>query len=57
MFKFFSGKKTIIVGAAMIVYAVSGMFLGHMDATQAWATILEGAGFITVRAAIAKMGG
>ena len=50
--KMLQGKKTIIVGVAMILYAASASALGYISIDEAIRVGLEGAGFITLRLGI-----
>jgi len=50
-----SGKKTNIVGAVMVLYAIASVWNGTMSVDDAVRMIGEGSGFITIRAAIAKV--
>ena len=47
--KFLEGKKTIITGIVMIVYAVSGLILGHLDHATAMQIGGTGLGMIFLR--------
>lgn len=49
-----SGKKTILTGIAMIVFAVVGAGLGKLDGDAAIEMIGIGLGFIFVRLGITK---
>lgn len=46
------GKRTIITGVAMIVYAVTGLFLGNIEMNTAVELIGTGAGLIFLRLGI-----
>ncbi len=52
--KFLKGKKTYIVAATMIIYAVSAAVLGEMNWQQAVLYIFNGFGLGTLRLAIAS---
>lgn len=47
-----SGYKTYIVGAASIVFALIGLFLGQLDGNAALQLIMSGAGMLALRHAI-----
>lgn len=49
------GKKTYLVGIAMVVYAVSALLLGHMGMDEAVKMALEGLGIIFLRTGINKV--
>ena len=51
----FNGKKTYIVSALVVVYAVSGMLLGNMDFEQAMTLIAGAFGLSTVGHKIDKI--
>lgn len=51
-----SGKKTYVVAAVLVVYAVTGFLSGHMGAEEAVRTILEGLGLGFLRAGVSKVG-
>lgn len=50
----FSGQKTYIVGAAMVLYGLSGGLLGEVDSSVAIELILQGMAIIALRLGIAK---
>lgn len=52
--KFLSGYKTLIVGVAMIVYAVSGWALGYVEPQHAWEVILAALAVLGLRDAVRK---
>jgi len=54
MIEFFKGKKTYLVAAGMIVYAVLGMQLGQLDQDTTVQLILQALGFTGLRLGIAK---
>lgn len=49
-----SGRKTYIVGAAMILYGVAGAVTGKHDFNSAVQFVLQGLGFIGLRLGVAK---
>lgn len=55
LIQFLQGKKTYLLAAAAIVYAIAGFYLGQFDAQTAlqmvWAALTTGA----LRAGIAKV--
>lgn len=50
----FEGKKTYLVAAASLVYAGLGLYLGHMNADQAFQIVQTSVIGMTLRAGIAK---
>jgi hypothetical protein len=54
MLETLSGYKTYIVAAAMVLYGLSGLVLGEMDANAALTRILEGLGLSALRAGVKK---
>jgi hypothetical protein len=49
-----SGKKTYLAASLMIVYAISGLLLGHIDPGEAWESILQATAIIGLRLGIEK---
>jgi len=49
---FLQGKKTYIVAAALVVYAVSGVVTGHMTGQEALLVVLNGLGLGALRAGV-----
>ncbi len=49
---FLAGKKTIITGLVMVVYAVTGLVLGNLDQKTAVEVGGTGLGFIFLRLGI-----
>lgn len=47
------GSRTYLTGAAMIVFAALGVFLGHLEASKAVEIAMEGFGLIFLRSAVA----
>lgn len=48
-----NGNRTYLTGAAMIVFAALGMFLGHLESAKAIEVAMEGFGLIFLRSAVA----
>lgn len=48
------GKKTYLVSAGFVVYAILGVALGQLTPEQALQLVLSGLGFATLRAGVAK---
>ena len=46
------GKKTYIIAAATIIYAVTGYFLGYVDTAMAMQLIFSGLGIAGLRNAL-----
>jgi len=46
------GKKTNMLGIFTIIFALTGLFLGKLDPTEAWQLITGGAAMLTIRDAI-----
>lgn len=49
------GKKTYIIGIALIVYAIGGLVAGKIAANIAIAEIMAGLGMMGLRAGISKV--
>ncbi len=47
------GRKTYLVSLAMLLFAISGLFLGQLDSNQATTVILEALAIAGLRAGIA----
>ncbi|HTM09560.1 MAG TPA: hypothetical protein VL754_14340 [Verrucomicrobiae bacterium] len=54
MFEALAGKKTYIVAAATIAYALLGYYTGNLDFNQAVNAALNGAGLAALRAGVAR---
>jgi hypothetical protein len=54
MFETVSGKKTYIVAAATIAYALLGYYTGNLDFNRAVEVVLNGAGLAALRAGVAR---
>ncbi len=52
MKEFLSGKKSYIVAAALIIYAVTGVFTGNLSQDAAITLVLNGLGLGALRNAI-----
>jgi len=52
MWKKLQGKKTYLTCAVMVVYAVSGLILGHLDGNASIQIILEAMAIAGVRNSI-----
>lgn len=52
MLTFLEGKKSYAVAVITIVYALSGFFLGYVDAQTAFTLILGASGLASLRAGI-----
>ena len=50
-----NGYKTYLISAAMIAYAVTGFFLGHIDGNTAVEMILQALGLSALRSGVAKL--
>lgn len=48
------GKKTYLVGATLVVFAVSGVVTGNLTTEQAFFVVLNGLGFSSLRASVSK---
>jgi len=48
------GKKTYIVAALMVIFAVIGLYLGKLDGAQSIQLILEAAAISGLRSAISS---
>ena len=51
-----SGKKTFLIGTAMIIYGLLGFFLKNQSQDEAMRFIFEGFGFIFLRKGVEKIG-
>lgn len=49
------GKKTYIVAAALVVYAVAGVYTGQLTQDAAITLVLNGLGLSALRAGISKV--
>jgi hypothetical protein len=49
------GKKTYIVAAALIAYAIFGVYTGQLSQDQAVQVVLNGLGLSALRAGISKI--
>jgi hypothetical protein len=49
------GKKTYIVAAALVVYAVAGVYTGQLTQDAAITLVLNGLGLGALRAGISKV--
>src|SRR5581483_7857599 len=49
-----SGKRTYIIAAATIAYAVLGYYTGNLDFNRAVEIVLNGAGLAALRAGVAR---
>lgn len=54
LLSFISGKKTYIIGACTILYAVTGYVIGQVEQQTAMEMIFLGLGMMGLRAGIAK---
>ena len=55
MMDLISGKKTYLTGGAMILYGITGVFLGNLDANAGMELVAQGFGIIFLRQGIAKV--
>jgi hypothetical protein len=55
MLDFLSGKKTYIVAAGTILYAIGGIFLNHHDVSFAVQLIVDALMGATIRGGVAKI--
>jgi hypothetical protein len=51
---FLDGKKTYIVAALLIVFAVTGVLTGNLTADEAFVLVLNGLGLGALRSGISK---
>lgn len=51
-----NGSKTYATGVAMIAYAILGLFLGYMEANEAFQLATTGFGIMALRHGIEKKG-
>lgn len=54
MLKALSGRKTYLVSAALIVYAITAVYLGKMGTEEALLVVLNGLGLGALRAGMNK---
>lgn len=55
MLKLFSGKKTYLMAAGIVLTAAGSLATGDMDVTQAIIYVLNGLGLGTLRAGVSKV--
>ena len=55
MIDFINGKKTYIVGLALVAYALLGICLGQLDMEAAGVLVFNAFGILGIRHAVAKL--
>ena len=55
MMNLINGNKTYLTGGAMILYGITGVILGNLDANEGMKLVAEGFALIFIRHGIAKV--